>query len=87
MHYCFQFSAWIDALLLVFSLENEESFSIVCGFYNRMCSFRNMSEVPKILVGVQGGCVTCTCIFFLLFFYSVLSAVISLILLNNLFIL
>ncbi|XP_019699185.1 centaurin-gamma-1A isoform X2 [Harpegnathos saltator] len=48
-----QFSAWIDALLLVFSLENEESFSIVCGFYNRMCSFRNMSEVPKILVGVQ----------------------------------
>ncbi|XP_011633829.1 centaurin-gamma-1A isoform X1 [Pogonomyrmex barbatus] len=48
-----QFSAWIDALLLVFSLENEESFSIVCNFYNRMCSFRNMSEVPKILVGVQ----------------------------------
>ncbi|XP_014470653.1 PREDICTED: centaurin-gamma-1A isoform X3 [Dinoponera quadriceps] len=48
-----QFSAWIDALLLVFSLENEESFSVVCGFYNRMCSFRNMSEVPKILVGVQ----------------------------------
>lgn len=50
----FQFSSWIDALLLVFSLENEESFSIVCSFYNRMCSFRNMSEVPKILVGVQG---------------------------------
>lgn len=50
----FQFSAWIDALLLVFSLENEESFSVVCNFYNRMCSFRNMSEVPKILVGVQG---------------------------------
>lgn len=48
-----QFSSWIDALLLVFSLENEESFSIVCSFYNRMCSFRNMSEVPKILVGVQ----------------------------------
>ncbi|KAK1126347.1 hypothetical protein K0M31_004974 [Melipona bicolor] len=48
-----QFSAWIDALLLVFSLESEESFSIVCSFYNRMCSFRNMSEVPKILVGVQ----------------------------------
>ncbi|XP_012233441.1 centaurin-gamma-1A isoform X1 [Linepithema humile] len=48
-----QFSAWIDALLLVFSLENEESFSIVCNFYNRMCSFRDMSEVPKILVGVQ----------------------------------
>lgn len=51
----FQFSSWIDALLLVFSLENEESFSIVCSFYNRMCSFRNMSEVPKILVGVQGA--------------------------------
>ncbi|XP_066583688.1 centaurin-gamma-1A isoform X2 [Prorops nasuta] len=48
-----QFSTWIDALLLVFSLENEESFSIVCSFYNRMCSFRNMADVPKILVGVQ----------------------------------
>ncbi|XP_029044328.1 centaurin-gamma-1A [Osmia bicornis bicornis] len=48
-----QFTAWIDALLLVFSLESEESFSVVCSFYNRMCSFRNMSEVPKILVGVQ----------------------------------
>ncbi|KAI4495562.1 hypothetical protein M0802_008574 [Mischocyttarus mexicanus] len=48
-----QFSAWIDALLLVFSLESEESFSILCHFYNRMCSFRNMSEIPKILVGVQ----------------------------------
>ncbi|XP_015603346.1 centaurin-gamma-1A isoform X2 [Cephus cinctus] len=48
-----QFSSWIDAVLLVFSLESEESFSMVCSYYNRMSSFRNMSEVPKILVGVQ----------------------------------
>ncbi|KAK2580876.1 hypothetical protein KPH14_005948 [Odynerus spinipes] len=48
-----QFSAWIDALLLVFSLESEDSFSVLCHLYNRMCSFRNMSEIPKILVGVQ----------------------------------
>lgn len=73
--YPFQFSAWIDALLLVFSLENEESFSIVCSFYNRMCSFRNMSEVPKILVGVQGtyiASITILFFFFLLTFFHAL---------------
>ncbi|XP_057338612.1 centaurin-gamma-1A [Microplitis mediator] len=48
-----QFSSWIDAVLLVFSLESEESFSILCNYYNKMCSFRNMTDVPKILVGVQ----------------------------------
>ncbi|XP_015123705.1 centaurin-gamma-1A [Diachasma alloeum] len=48
-----QFAAWIDAILLVFSLESEESFSILCNYYKKMCSFRNMSDVPKILVGVQ----------------------------------
>ncbi|XP_012276658.1 centaurin-gamma-1A isoform X2 [Orussus abietinus] len=48
-----QFLAWIDAVLFVFSLESEESFSVGCSYYNRMCSFRNMSDVPKILVGVQ----------------------------------
>ncbi|XP_034945178.1 centaurin-gamma-1A [Chelonus insularis] len=48
-----QFSSWIDAVLLVFSLESEESFSVLCNYYNKMCSFRNMTDVPKILVGVQ----------------------------------
>ncbi|XP_051170154.1 centaurin-gamma-1A isoform X1 [Leptopilina boulardi] len=48
-----QFSSWIDAVLIVFSVESEESFSIACSYYNRMCSFRNMVDVPKILVGVQ----------------------------------
>lgn len=27
---------------------------MACSYYNRMCSFRNMCDVPKILVGVQG---------------------------------
>ncbi|KAF7990844.1 hypothetical protein HCN44_000649 [Aphidius gifuensis] len=48
-----QFTSWIDAVLMVFSLENEESFSVLCNYYNKMCLFRNMSDVPKILVGVQ----------------------------------
>ncbi|KAK0182680.1 hypothetical protein PV327_000792 [Microctonus hyperodae] len=48
-----QFTSWIDAVLLVFSLESEESFSVLCNYYNKMCSFRNMTDVPKILVGVQ----------------------------------
>lgn len=45
----------MDAVLLVFSLESEDSFSRVCSYYNRMCSFRNMIDVPKVLVGVQGN--------------------------------
>ncbi|XP_046742447.1 centaurin-gamma-1A [Diprion similis] len=48
-----QFSSWIDAVLLVFSLESEDSFSRIYSYYNRMCSFRNMIDVPKVLVGVQ----------------------------------
>ncbi|XP_012268119.2 centaurin-gamma-1A isoform X2 [Athalia rosae] len=48
-----QFSSWMDAVLLVFSLESEDSFSRVYSYYNRMCSFRNMVDVPKVLVGVQ----------------------------------
>lgn len=84
-HHLFQFSAWIDALLLVFSLESEESFSIVCSFYNRMCSFRNMSEVPKILVGVQGNTyisfifmkIFLTTLFFLSLQYTLMSLILN----------
>lgn len=53
-HIYFKFSSWMDAVLLVFSLESEDSFSRVYSYYNRMCSFRNMVDIPKVLVGVQG---------------------------------
>lgn len=54
---CFylQFSAWVDAVIFVFSLENESSFNAIYNFYTKMSHFRNSTEVPIILVGTQDG--------------------------------
>lgn len=52
---CVQFSAWVDAVIFVFSLENESSFNAIYNFYTKMSHFRNSSEVPIILVGTQDG--------------------------------
>lgn len=52
---CPQFSAWVDAVIFVFSLENESSFNAIYNFYTKMSHFRNSSEVPIILVGTQDG--------------------------------
>lgn len=49
-----QFSTWVDAVIFVFSLENEASFNAVYNFYTKMTHFRNSSEIPIILVGTQG---------------------------------
>ncbi|XP_037038824.1 centaurin-gamma-1A isoform X3 [Bradysia coprophila] len=48
-----QFSAWVDAVIFVFSLENEASFSAVYNYYTKMSHFRNSAEIPIILVGTQ----------------------------------
>uniref|UniRef100_T1IUZ3 Gtpase-activating protein centaurin gamma n=1 Tax=Strigamia maritima TaxID=126957 RepID=T1IUZ3_STRMM len=48
-----QFTSWVDAVIFVFSLENESSFSAVYNYYSKMAHFRNPSEVPLILVGTQ----------------------------------
>jgi Arf-GAP/GTPase/ANK repeat/PH domain-containing protein 1/3 len=48
-----QFTHWCDAVIFVFSLENEESFSQVQQFYMKMTHYRNMCDVPFILVGTQ----------------------------------
>lgn len=48
-----QFTHWVDAVIFVFSLENEDSFLTVHQFYLKMCQYRNMSDVPFILVGTQ----------------------------------
>lgn len=50
----FQFAAWVDAVIFVFSLENEASFNAVYNFYTKMSHFRNAAEIPIILVGTQG---------------------------------
>ncbi|XP_028969101.1 centaurin-gamma-1A [Galendromus occidentalis] len=46
-----QFAQWVDAVLLVFSLENEVSFQEILSFYKKMRNFR--MDVPVILIGTQ----------------------------------
>ncbi|KAL9876138.1 centaurin gamma 1A [Glossina fuscipes fuscipes] len=48
-----QFAAWVDAVIFVFSLENESSFNTVYNYYTKMAHFRNGQELPMILVGTQ----------------------------------
>lgn len=45
---------WVDAVIFVFSLEDEISFQTVYHYYSRMASYRNTGEVPLVLVGTQG---------------------------------
>ncbi|XP_060079118.1 centaurin-gamma-1A-like isoform X10 [Ylistrum balloti] len=48
-----QFTQWVDAVIFVFSLENEISFHTVYSYYAKMAHYRNAAEVPLILVGTQ----------------------------------
>ncbi|XP_057669658.1 centaurin-gamma-1A [Diorhabda carinulata] len=48
-----QFTAWVDAVIFVFSLENESSFNAVYNYYTKMAQYRNSTEIPLILVGTQ----------------------------------
>ncbi|XP_032336442.1 arf-GAP with GTPase, ANK repeat and PH domain-containing protein 1 isoform X5 [Camelus ferus] len=48
-----QFAMWVDAVIFVFSLEDEISFQTVYHYYSRMANYRNTSEVPLVLVGTQ----------------------------------
>ncbi|XP_043923528.1 arf-GAP with GTPase, ANK repeat and PH domain-containing protein 3 isoform X2 [Protopterus annectens] len=48
-----QFAAWVDAVVFVFSLEDEISFQTVYNYYLRLCTYRNTAEVPLVLVGTQ----------------------------------
>ncbi|XP_040211366.1 arf-GAP with GTPase, ANK repeat and PH domain-containing protein 3-like isoform X1 [Rana temporaria] len=48
-----QFAAWVDAVVFVFSLEDEISFQTVFNYYARLSSCRNTADVPMVLVGTQ----------------------------------
>ncbi|XP_059559612.1 arf-GAP with GTPase, ANK repeat and PH domain-containing protein 1 isoform X4 [Myotis daubentonii] len=48
-----QFAMWVDAVIFVFSLEDEISFQTVYHYYSRMASYRSTSEIPLVLVGTQ----------------------------------
>ncbi|XP_064618428.1 arf-GAP with GTPase, ANK repeat and PH domain-containing protein 1-like isoform X6 [Liolophura sinensis] len=47
------FTQWVDAVIFVFSLENEISFQAVYSYYAKMAHYRNTAEIPLILVGTQ----------------------------------
>ncbi|XP_063699798.1 centaurin-gamma-1A isoform X2 [Culicoides brevitarsis] len=48
-----QFAAWVDAVIFVFSLENEQSFNAIYTYYTKMSHYRNCNDIPIILVGTQ----------------------------------
>ncbi|RVE49367.1 hypothetical protein evm_005982 [Chilo suppressalis] len=48
-----QFTAWVDAVIFVFSLDNEVSYNTVSSYFNKMSHYRNSAEIPIILVGTQ----------------------------------
>ncbi|KAI4826786.1 hypothetical protein KUCAC02_030219 [Chaenocephalus aceratus] len=48
-----QFACWVDAVILVFSLENEASFQEVYRIYHQLAMHRPVSEIAFIVVGTQ----------------------------------
>ncbi|MGH0179394.1 UNVERIFIED_CONTAM: hypothetical protein FKN15_008417 [Acipenser sinensis] len=48
-----QFSNWVDAVVFVFSLENEDSFQEVLKYYTLLANYRNTSDIAVMLVGTQ----------------------------------
>ncbi|TMS19253.1 Arf-GAP with GTPase, ANK repeat and PH domain-containing protein 1 [Larimichthys crocea] len=48
-----QFASWVDAVILVFSLENEASFQEVYKIYHQLAVHRPVSEIPFVVVGTQ----------------------------------
>uniref|UniRef100_A0A3Q3M8L2 ArfGAP with GTPase domain, ankyrin repeat and PH domain 1 n=1 Tax=Labrus bergylta TaxID=56723 RepID=A0A3Q3M8L2_9LABR len=48
-----QFALWVDAVIFVFSLEDEISFQTVYHYFSRLANFRNATDLPLVLVGTQ----------------------------------
>lgn len=49
-----QFASWADAVIFVFSLENESSFEEVTQLHALLSGYQGASEVALALVGTQG---------------------------------
>lgn len=49
-----QLASWVDAVILVFSLENESSFHEVYKIYHQLAAHRPVSEIAFVVVGTQG---------------------------------
>ncbi|XP_078022009.1 arf-GAP with GTPase, ANK repeat and PH domain-containing protein 1 isoform X4 [Epinephelus lanceolatus] len=48
-----QFALWVDAVIFVFSLEDEISFQTVYHYFSRLANYRNAADLPLVLVGTQ----------------------------------
>nr|XP_046237723.1 arf-GAP with GTPase, ANK repeat and PH domain-containing protein 1 isoform X3 [Scatophagus argus] len=48
-----QFALWVDAVIFVFSLEDEISFKTVYHYFSRLANYRNTADLPLVLVGTQ----------------------------------
>uniref|UniRef100_A0A3Q3W240 Arf-GAP with GTPase, ANK repeat and PH domain-containing protein 1 n=1 Tax=Mola mola TaxID=94237 RepID=A0A3Q3W240_MOLML len=48
-----QFALWVDAVIFVFSLEDEISFQAVYHYCSRLANYRNPADLPLVLVGTQ----------------------------------
>lgn len=45
----------MDAVVFVFSLDDELSFSVLSGYYAKMAQYRKyISDVPVVLVAING---------------------------------
>ncbi|XP_032240266.2 arf-GAP with GTPase, ANK repeat and PH domain-containing protein 3 isoform X2 [Nematostella vectensis] len=50
-----QFTQWVDAVIFVFSLDDELSYNVISGYYAKMAQYRNISDVPILLVAMKDG--------------------------------
>uniref|UniRef100_A0AAR2IQ92 ArfGAP with GTPase domain, ankyrin repeat and PH domain 2 n=1 Tax=Pygocentrus nattereri TaxID=42514 RepID=A0AAR2IQ92_PYGNA len=48
-----QFSNWVDAVIMVFSLENEASFQEVYEYFRELSTHRNTADIALTVVGTQ----------------------------------
>nr|XP_033794289.1 arf-GAP with GTPase, ANK repeat and PH domain-containing protein 2 isoform X3 [Geotrypetes seraphini] len=48
-----KFSGWVDAVIFIFSLENETSFQDIFQYYTLLANYRNTSDIALALVGTQ----------------------------------
>lgn len=48
-----QFSSWVDAVIIVFSLENEASFQEVYKCFSELSAHRNTADITLVVVGTQ----------------------------------
>ncbi|XP_053907657.1 arf-GAP with GTPase, ANK repeat and PH domain-containing protein 2 [Cuculus canorus] len=55
-----KFAAWVDAVILVFSLENEKSFEEASRLHALLSAHRGGAEVPLALVGTQDRVSACS---------------------------